>query len=135
MASVKPSTKQETKPIYSSIRRSPTDPKLLPGQPDYLIVKPLRDDAVEVIHPRAPEQKVLATNPRQLWHIFTHPEYYFTTLSGGEVIQRFSEPPREPADLRPRYIMNDEGQIIRMARTGKTAKNREAEPLGNAAEF
>src|SRR4051794_19587481 len=113
------------KPIYSPIRRSPTDPKLLPGQPDYLIVKPIRDEAVEVIHPKAPEQKVFATNPKQLWHIFTHPEYYFTTLADGVVVQRFTEPPREPTDLRPRYFMNDKGQIVKMSRSGKTAKTRE----------
>jgi hypothetical protein len=125
----------DAKPVYTPIRRAPTDPKLLPGQPDYLIVKPLRDDAVEVIHPKAPDQKVYATNPRQLWHVFTHPECYFTTLETGKIIQRRTEPPREPADLRPRYIMNDQGQIVRMAKTGKTARVRKESKLGNAAEF
>src|SRR3954447_9173215 len=101
------------KPIYPLLRHQPGDKKLLPGQPDYLIVRPLRDEAVEVIHPKAPDQKVFATNPKMLWHIFTHPEYYFTTLSTGEVIQRYTEAPREDLDLRPRYVMNDEGQIVR----------------------
>jgi hypothetical protein len=125
----------QAKPIYSPLRRAPTDPKLLPGQPDYLIVKPIRDDAVEVIHPKAPDQKVFATNPKMLWHIFMHPEYYFTALSTGEVVQRYTEAPRADLNLRPRYVMNDEGQIVRMVRTGKTQRKRETEKLGNAAEF
>lgn len=124
----------QTKPVHSPIRRQPTDPKLLPGQPDYLIVRPLRDNQVEVIHPQALGQKLTVSDPKTLWHILIHPEYYFSQPNyKGEVkVLSRVEPDPQP---RPRYIMNDQGQIVKMARTGKTQHKRETERLGDLAEF